>query len=238
MIMKLFFANNRQKVFFISAALIICLVLVFVYFQYSPSHKDRNEFPSPVGFNAEPDLYGWRQLFNAKTLEGWEITQFGAQGNIYVQDSSVILGFGDGCTGINWIEEFPTENYEIILEAKRISGNDFFCGLTFPVYSEYCTFIVGGWGGALVGISNIDGKDASENFTRTLINFESDRWYLINVKIKEDSLECFIDNHSVISVNIKDHQFSLRSPTEMSKPLGICSWMTTAAIRNIKFRII
>ena len=37
-------------------------------------------------------------------------------------------------------------DYELRLEAKRVEGGDFFCGLTFPVGKEYCTLILGGWG--------------------------------------------------------------------------------------------
>jgi hypothetical protein len=48
-------------------------------------------------------------------------------------------------------------NYEIKLEAKKVTGNDFFCGMTFPVGDSFCSFIVGGWGGPVVGLSSIDG---------------------------------------------------------------------------------
>jgi hypothetical protein len=37
------------------------------------------------------------------------------------------------------------------------------------------TFICGGWGGAVVGISSIDGQDASMNETTKYIKFEDDR---------------------------------------------------------------
>ena len=65
-------------------------------------------------------------------------------------------------------ETFPKVDYEVNLDAKRVAGNDFFCGITFPVGKRFCSLIVGGWGGATVGLSSIDGKDAAENET-TLI---------------------------------------------------------------------
>lgn len=235
--MKITQGNNRQKIFIVSAALIICLILVSVFFQDYFSKKEVEKAPSPVGLFSEPDSEGWRLLFNGINLDGWEVTQFGPHGNVFVKDSSIILGLGEGCTGINWKEEFPSGNYEIAMEAKRVEGNDFFCGLTLPVYGEYCTFIAGGWGGSLIGISCIDGMDASENFTRTWARFEADQWYHFHIKVTEESLTCYINNESVVEVNVKDHSFTLRAETELLKPLGICSWMTTAAIRNIKFRL-
>ena len=40
-------------------------------------------------------------IFNGKNLEGWEITNFGPQGPVYVSGDEIILGMGDGCTGIS-----------------------------------------------------------------------------------------------------------------------------------------
>ena len=56
-------------------------------------------------------------------------------------------------------------DYEVTLEAMRVDGNDFFCGMTFPAGKDPCTLIVGGWGGTVVGLSSINGMDASENET-------------------------------------------------------------------------
>lgn len=240
--MTKYFKITTKYVFIIFIILLACIALFFLFYHYSFLKKESDEIKSflnlPVGFNADPDPDGWRPLFNGRTLEGWEITQFGPQGNIYIRDSSIILSFGDGCTGINWIEEFPSSDYEISLEAKRVDGNDFFCGLTFPVYDEYCTLIVGGWGGSLVGISCIDGHDASENFTRSYIKTENNKWYFLKVRVTKENIICYIDGNPVINVKTMGHRFSVRAEVDLSKPLGICSWMTTAAIRNVKFRSI
>ena len=34
-------------------------------------------------------------MFNGRDLEGWEITQFGPQGPVYVSGESIVLGMGD-----------------------------------------------------------------------------------------------------------------------------------------------
>ncbi len=173
-------------------------------------------------------------LFNGETLDGWEVTNFGPQGQVYVSGGSIILGIGEGCTGITWKKEFPEVNYMITLEAKRITGNDFFCGMTFPMGEEYCSLIIGGWGGTTVGLSSIDKKDASENETTKLIKFQKNNWYKICLVVKEDTIRAQIDDNVVVDFRKGDKKLSIRPEVELSKPFGIASWNTTAALRNIK----
>ncbi len=178
----------------------------------------------------------WTSLFDGKTLGQWKVTDFGTQGPVEVKDGNLLLGFGDGCTGVTWSGDFPKLDYEIRLEAKRVEGTDFFCGLTFPVGDDNLTFVVGGWGGAVVGISCIDGEDASENDTTKVMDFDKDRWYKIRVRVTKPQLSCWIDKEQVVDEPLTDRKLSLRSEVELSKPVGIASWKTTAAIRNVEWR--
>jgi hypothetical protein len=177
-------------------------------------------------------------LFNGQNLDRWEITNFGPQGPVYVSGDAIILGMGDGCTGITWKGHFPVSGYEITLEAKRVEGNDFFCGMTFPAGDMPCTFIVGGWGGTVVGLSSINGFDASENETTRLMSFQKDTWYHIGLKVAEGKIEARIDSTTVVDFTIGTKKLSVRPEVELSKPFGIASWRTTAAIRNIRLGII
>ena len=195
------------------------------------SGKQETKAPQPK--SAGPD---WVLLFDGETLDGWEITQFGTQGPVQVSGGSIVLGMGDGCTGVTWKGEFPKINYEVKLEAKKVTGNDFFCGMTFPVEDSFCSFIVGGWGGPVVGLSSIDGLDASENETRTLKKFEHDTWYNIHLKVSEEKIEAWIDGKQIVDFSYEGRSLSIRPEVELSKPFGICSWITTAAIRNIQLK--
>ncbi len=130
-------------------------------------HKAIKENP-----RASTTLSDSKLIFDGKSLNGWEITNFGPQGPVSVSGGDIILGFGEGCTGITWKGNFPSSNYVISLDAKRVAGNDFFCGMTFMAGKDPCTLIVGGWGGTTVGLSNINGLDASANSTRKLMLFE------------------------------------------------------------------
>ena len=173
-------------------------------------------------------------LFDGKTLDGWEVTQFGTQGPVDVYDGKIILNYGDGCTGINWTRDFPKVNYEVSLEAKKTSGNDFFCGMTFPVQEEYCSLIVGGWGGPVVGLSCIDGQDASDNETYILKRFDKNVWYKIKLKVTEQNISAWIDDEKLVDFDYEGHELYVRPEVELSKPFGICSWITTAELRNIR----
>ena len=140
---------------------------------------------------------------------------------------------GDGCTGITWKDSFPKVNYEISLEAKRIMGIDFFCGLTFPVNDDFCSFIVGGWAGAVVGLSNIDGLDASENETTTLMRFTKNEWYKIKLRVTPEKIETWINGEKIVDIPYQGRKIGVRPEIELSCPLGIATWKTTGAVRNI-----
>lgn len=211
-------------------------LLMFAVFLISAgcgNSSAKKETKTPLPKSADP---GWILLFDGKTLEGWEVTQFGTQGPVQVSDGNIVLGMGDGCSGITWKGDFPKMNYEVKLEAKKVSGNDFFCGMTFPVGDSFCSFIVGGWGGPVVGLSSIDGLDASENETYTLKKFEHNTWYKIHLKVSEEKIEAWIDGEQIVDFSHKGRKLSIRPEVELSKPFGICSWITTAALRNIQLK--
>ena len=171
-------------------------------------------------------------LFDGKSLDGWEITNFGPQGPVYVSGDEIILGMGDGCTGITWKKAFPRTGYEVSLDAMRVAGNDFFCGMTFPAGNDPCSLIIGGWGGATVGLSSIDGKDAAENETTTIRNFDKNRWYHIRLAVTDEFIKSWIDSDKVVDFMIGNKKLSIRPEVELSRPFGIASWNTTAAIKE------
>jgi carboxypeptidase Q len=178
----------------------------------------------------------WRPMFDGKTLTGWSPTPFGGAGEVEVVDGSIVLHQGI-LTGVNFTNSVPTSDYEIELEARRTSGLDFFCGLTFPVGESFASWIVGGWGGAVVGISSLDGADASHNSTTKYHRFETGRWYRLRLTVTTNRLEAAIDGELFIQADIRGVKVGLRpGEIELSKPLGIAAWNTTSELRNIRLR--
>ncbi|MBG30428.1 MAG: hypothetical protein CMI31_10570 [Opitutae bacterium] len=181
----------------------------------------------------------WISLFDGKTLGKWAKTDFSGKGEVSIdKKGNLVLGMGIELTGVHWTgKDYPTLNYEIQLEAKRTQGGDFFCGLTFPYGDSNASLILGGWGGALVGISSIDDFDASENETGDVYVFEENRWYKVKLRVTKEKLSAWIDDKQIVEVDVEDRKISMRTgEIEMSAPLGIATYSTTGVIRNIRLR--
>lgn len=183
-----------------------------------------------------PKKNSWTPLFDGKSLKGWKATQFGGEGEVYVEDETIFMEFGSSMTGLTATQNLPRDNYEVRLEAKRIDGTDFFCGLTFPVKDNYLTLVVGGWGGAVVGLSSIDGDDASENDTRRSKAFKKNQWYSIRLRVSQDVVTVWIDDKELIKRSLTGHELSLRPEVNLCRPFGICAWETRAALRKLEIR--
>src|SRR5436190_16886297 len=46
----------------------------------------------------------WKPLFDGKTLTGWKSTKFGGQGEITVENGSILLDMGSPLTGITLVD--------------------------------------------------------------------------------------------------------------------------------------
>ena len=178
----------------------------------------------------------WQSLFDGHSRAGWQSTEFAGRGEVETQNGVLTLGQG-ALTGVNFTNPTPKQNYEVELEARRVLGNDFFMGLTFPVGDTFCTWINGGWGGAVVGLSSIDGADASENSTTQYRKFERDRWFRFRLQVTPDKISGWIDDQAVIEADIRGKKISLRSgEIEQSAPFGFAAWNTKAELKNIRLR--
>lgn len=185
------------------------------------------------------DASAWKPLFDGTSLQGWTETQFTGRGEVRLENGALLLGRGKPMTGVTWSGEFPKAGYEIRLEAARIEGNDFFATVTFPVAGSFCTWVMGGWGGDIVGLSSIDGRDASENETRTYFTFEQGKWYSLRLRVNPDRITAWIGDEQVIDAGIAGRSVSLRrGETKLMAPLGIASFATKGAIRKVEYRLL
>lgn len=209
-----------------TATTIFSLVLV-LFASISASAEEAKEKPKA------------KSLFDGKSLEHFEIPQFGGEGSVEVKDGVITMGQGVMLTGITYKkDDFPKTNYELTWEARRTMGIDFFAAATFPVKDSHCSFIPGGWGGAVVGLSNINGEDASENETTTYIAFKDDQWYQFRVRVTDKKIEAWIDDKRVIDANIEGKKITTRNEVDLSHPMGIAAWQSAAEIRKIELRLL
>lgn len=174
-------------------------------------------------------------LFDGKSMGHWLKGDFrGQEAAVRLEDGSIVMERGNDMTGITWGGPVTRMNYEICFEARRLEGSDFFCGFTFPVGENPCTLVLGGWGGSLVGLSCIDYEDAANNETGLSMNFEDKRWYQVRLRVTRSAIEAWIDGEQVIDVEITNRRLGIRFEVEPSRPLGIATWRTTGAVRDIR----
>ncbi len=179
----------------------------------------------------------WRSLFDGQTLTNWHPTKFIGEAAVKVENGQIILEAGSALTGITWTgPALPMTNYELTLQAMRIEGRDFFAGVTFPVADSFCSLILGGWGGTVVGLSSINGMDASENETSQSVDFEMKRWYTVRIRVTPAKIEAWLDERPIIDQDIKGRKIGTRLEVELSRPLGVASWRTKSAVRDIRLR--
>jgi len=180
----------------------------------------------------------WRPLFDGKSLQNWTETPYTDKGAVRVEKGELILGVGNPMTGVRWVgPELPNAGYEVRFEAARLQGSDFFAMLTFPVGDDFCTWVAGGWGGDIVGLSNIDDADAADNDTRAYFTFETGRWYALRIRVTLDKITAWIDEKPVTDVDISGRKIGLRyGEDKLSVPFGFTSYNTKGALRKIEFR--
>jgi hypothetical protein len=180
-------------------------------------------------------LKPWQSLFDGKSLAGWKDSGYAGTGEIRAEDGRLILERGV-MTGAHYTNALPRTHYEVSFDAMRVDGSDFFCGLTFPVDKNACSFIVGGWGGGVVGLSSLDGDDAANNDTTRYLSFENGRWYRMQLRVEPDRIQAWIDEDQVVNSVITGRRISIRPEVEPSVPFGFATWSTTGALRDIRIR--
>ena len=218
-----FWQHLRRAGFHSRPFFCVCLVLMLTH----------------CGRKAEPKRE-WH-LLDAPHAAAWKPAGMENEGKAFLKDSELTTGIGEPMTGITFTAweslGVPRDRYIIEYEAMRAEGGDFFGSITFPVRDSGLTFIMGGWGGGLTGVSSIDDLDASENMTRGNFAFENGRWYRVRIELRDENLAITIDGRPFVGVSLKGRQTGLRYG-EISKclPLGFASYLTTARIRRIVVR--
>ena len=194
--------------------------------------------PVPPAWTQDTPTGQWGSLFDGRSLNGWKIPPLGGEGKVYAKGGCLHMEMGQEGTGVTYTGPVARENYEIDLEGMRVEGDDFFCGLTFPVGKDPISLILGGWGGTVVGLSCLDYSDASQNETTQEVYFENGRWYHVRVRVTKPKIQVWLDEKKIIDVDRAGRKISIRLEMDLSVPLGMMTWKPHGAIRNIRMRTI
>jgi len=173
-----------------------------------------------------------------QSIENWKPTAFPRQVMPAITKHGITLPPGAPMSGVTAPAFAPRVNYEIRFEASRTKGNDFFASLTFPYLDSHATWVNGGWGGDIVGISSIDNWDASENETRSYFNFENDRFYRFRLQVTTTHIKAWIDDKPIVNLAVNSRTISLRRGMDPTTPLSLFSYNTAAQLRKIEYRLL
>ncbi len=183
----------------------------------------------------DASAYSVRQLFDGRTMNQWEIIGFGTGREIVVADGCIVAEAGYPLAGIRFTgDELPVTDYSLCLDARKIDGTDFFCCITFPAGQETCSFVMGGWGGPVTGISCVDEADASDNQTRSVKKYEPGKWYPVRIDVTDGRIVCHVDGETVVDLPRDGIRLSVRGDIDKTRPLGICAFETESSWRNIQ----
>lgn len=182
----------------------------------------------------------WKLLAD-EFSHAWNAAGISGEGTVTIREAEITLSAGQPMTGAcfhSWKNAgLPATRYSIEYEAMRVEGNDFFGTVTFPVAESHVSFIVGGWGGTLVGISSIDDLDASENTTRGNAYFENNRWHKVRIEVRDEDLLAWINGKLFVNTSIKGRRLGLRTgDIEKCAPFGFASYATQSRIRHVLIR--
>jgi hypothetical protein len=193
---------------------------------------------APASTPAAPKLRACEgDLFDGKSLDSWKPVEFGGEGAVKVENGSLRVEMGATISGIQWTGEAPPRtNYELSVEAMKVDGSDFFLGIVFPVGKETCSFVAGGWGGGVTGLSSVDHMNASENETATDQTYKKNQWYTFRLIVTPAKIDVWWDAKQVVNLELANRQISVHPAVESAAPLGLTNYQTTSLFRNIRLK--
>lgn len=175
-------------------------------------------------------------------MEQWQPINFGGEGDVYYKEEALNLDYGSPLTGAKYKGDLATllgesnDHYAITMQAQRVEGVDMFLGVTFPVGDDgHVSLVLGGWAGAITGLSNLDGLNASENVTTQYHAFEDKRWYKVKIYVTPKKVQCWLDDKSLVDINRADYKkYDTHGAVEDTKPFGMFSYDTWGQVKALK----
>ncbi|MEM1451307.1 MAG: DUF1080 domain-containing protein [Planctomycetota bacterium] len=187
--------------------------------------------------SATDDDLEWSVLLDSNDMSRWRTGVFGEDPELEVTERGVVLPIGVPLAGLTYTGEAPRGTYVLEVQATKEYGSDFFLGVTFPVRDAHLTLVLGGWGGAVCGLSCLDGLDASENDTRLVRSFPNGKLQTVTIEVSDTRVTARIDDVLLVECPLEGRALSIRPEVEPSVPLGIASFATCTTLHRVRFGI-
>jgi hypothetical protein len=187
--------------------------------QEPPKTEVKKEEPKAGGDPFKPGV--WVDLFDGKSLDGWKVSEFGAEGKPKVENGLLIVTMGQTLSGVTSTrKDLPKMGYEIELDAQKLEAS----------------LVLGGWGGSICGISSLDYQDAANNETTKVVEFKAKQWYHVRMRILPERLKAWLDEEPIVDVDTKERKVDIRIDISESVPFGLATYQTVAAYKNVRVR--
>jgi len=205
----------------------------FAGFRLVLAPEPPKEAPAPPAPPDEARWGPWEDLFDGKSLDGWTVmntTDEGKKGKVEVRDGRVLLEGPNRVKGLMQIGGFPSQDYEVSIEAIRHEplpgGQGGFLMVMLPVGKMGTVLMLGE--GAHLGMAGPGMKVAEKKAPFRVLDGQ---WYRIRASVTAASLRVWVDDGLLFDVP--------RAGTEAA-PAGASFHVTTVAqkaeIRSIRLR--
>ena len=202
-----------------------------------PPVRPRTPTPPSTPVPAAAD---WIALFDGKSLAGWRVVEefpspWGGPGGAgRVEGGQILLEAGKPWAGVSCQRAVPLANYELEVEARRITGDSTLCGILFTLVDRRAMIDIGGFGG--VGVVGLDNRNANNNETTRAKTFRNGQWYRIRQRLEGTRLRLWIDGELMFDLECAGHSFGLPTMFQPIHTLGLVASKARVAYRGIRVR--
>ena len=155
-----------------------------------------------------------------------------------VENGQIILEAGKDLTGITWTGEKPPDrNYELDAAGQARRGRGLFCRGHLPCRRLVLladSRWVGRHGRRAVEhqrYGRVGERDVAVNRVRRRAAGTT-----IRLRVTAEKIEAWLDERRIVDVALKGNQIDTRIEMILSQPIGMASWRTKAALRDIRLR--
>jgi hypothetical protein len=68
------------------------------------------------------------------------------------------------------------------------------------------------------------------------MEFNQNQWYSIRIRVTPAAIETWLDERRIINQPLKGRRIDTRIEVDASQPMGVASWRTKSALRDIRLR--